>query len=126
VKLEPIRDYLVAQAVAGGNEIFIHTMPDTVQKGILLLSPLSGTTIDHELPGYLKGSFQAIARAPRYVDGEALAEAMSRALTIKNQAMGIYKVNYIRPRHLAIPYQHSKANLLEFSVNFDVCLVSIG
>src|SRR5262245_55617835 len=98
-------------------------MPDSVQQGMLLLSPLTGTKIDYELPGFLKGGMQGIARSPRYQDGEALALAMSAALTVNNKVIGDAKFNYLRPRHLPIFYQASKGHIFEFSVNFDACFV---
>lgn len=124
MKLEPVLQKLVDDGLGvAGQDLFVHRMPDTVTVGALLLSKLSGTPIDHELPGYRKTSFQVIVRHTDYVQGEQLAEQISSALTIRNAQVGSLKVKYIQPMHEPVIFPISEGDHLEISVNYDAVYV---
>lgn len=109
-----------------GENIFVHMMPSSVSQGILLLSPLSGVPIDHELPGYRKTSFQAIVRHTSHASGKALAEQMSNALSLVNTTLSGYDVKFILPRHEPVVFPVSEGDFLEISVNFEAVYVNLS
>ncbi len=45
-----------------GTDIFCHYMPANVKSGVLLVTPNTGITIDHELKGFYHDSFTVIVR----------------------------------------------------------------
>lgn len=100
--------------------IFLNMMPAECKLGILLRSPLTGTRIDHELPGYYKTKFQVIVRTPDYVKGEELIKKTVEALTIKNDTqVGGMLVRYMRPCHKPVPYPLSGGGFIEFNVSME-------
>tara|TARA_R110000851_G_C13102760_1_gene569250 strand:- start:33162 stop:33545 length:384 start_codon:yes stop_codon:yes gene_type:complete len=125
MKLEPIAQHLVTEDVAEqGVDLFIYNMPSGVEIGILLISSLSGTEIDYELPGFKRTSFQAIVRHTEFVEGRELADLVSSTLTLKNGTMlDNLLVRYIRPRHEPVVYPVSEGDYLEFSINFDAVYI---
>ena len=124
MNLESIAEYLNAQGLGvPGQTVFVHKMPAEVKEGILLLSSLSGTQIDYELPKYRKTKFQAIVRHTNHIGGKELSKQVMNALTLYNHNLTGMKVKRIRPRHEPIVFPVSKGNLLEFSVNYDAIYV---
>lgn len=124
--LRKVRDYLEAQMALDGSAIKpkVFYMPEDFSEGVVLLPDLTGALIAHEMPGFRKGRFQVIVRAPNHISGEALADDMVRKLTMLNvEIHPTVLVNYIRARHDPIPYQKSKGGYFEFSTNFDFCAV---
>jgi hypothetical protein len=118
-----IANYLEAQGqgyTTGRNkDIFIFSMPEQVEKALLLKDHPLGTDYDHELPGYFDTEFQVIVRAKEHAEGEEKAEAVSAALTTLNQTIGELNVNYIRPRHLPMVFPVSEGDYLEWLLTFD-------
>jgi len=128
MKLEGIQDYLEAEDVGEtGVDLFINHMDDEVKEGVVLMSPLTGTYIDHELPNYRKGSFQVIVRARDYESGDELARTISDLLTLENTRTTIddMAIKYMRPKHEPIVFPRLQGGGLEFSVNFEVAYVII-
>ncbi len=131
MKLEMLAQVLVdADLGEIGQTIFVHHMPETLNQGVLLRTPLVGTPVDHYLPGYYKGRVQAIVRAITQTAGDELAIAVIKAL----QTLGgttltdaetdtSLKINYLRPDTLPIVFPRSEGNLKEWSINFDCCYV---
>jgi hypothetical protein len=120
MKLEPLAQYLKDQDIAiPGTDLFIYEMPSSVKVGILILTSLSGTNINYELPDYRKTTFQVIVRHTDHVKGRELAELVSSGLTMSGATLEGMSVNYIRPKHEPVVYPVSEGDFLEFSVNFD-------
>ena len=118
--LEAVAEFLKSERVAvGGKDLFIHEMPSKVSIGVLLLTPLSGTTINHELPKYRTAGFQVIVRHTDHVNGRLLVDQVMASLTMANVTLGGLKVNFIRPKHEPVVYPTSEGDFLEFSVNYD-------
>ena len=124
MNLIPLAD-LLENAGLGvkGESIFIGMMPAESDQAILLRNPLSGTLINHEMPGFFQSHIQLIVRTPsvEYSAGESLIERAIAALTASEKQIGTAFFNYIRPRTLPVVYPLSKGNLLEFNVVLDVC-----
>ena len=108
-----------------GVSLFQHHMPEGCVNGILLRTPLNGIAIDHNLPGYFKGSLQAIVRSDSHELGDGLAASVSSALTLSNRIFAspngsfLMKVNHLYPTNLPIIYPRSPGNIFEWSINFD-------
>lgn len=121
MNLLPLAELLQANKIGTmGKTIYINMLPIDVPNAILLRNGLSGTLIDHELPGYTKTQFQVIVRAPGYQQGYDLMERVTNAITLNNETVGIYHFNYCRPHTEPVVFPLSAGNLLEFSVHFDV------
>lgn len=119
----PLINRLVAQSVGVvGKSLFLSMMPTECQLGVLLRPPLTGTQIDHELPGYYKTTLQVIARSHDYEEGLALVNKAVKALTIKNdtQLQSLF-VRYLRPCHKPVSFPLSEGNFIEFSVKMEIC-----
>lgn len=122
MNLLPLADLLETAGLGTkGGTLFIDMLPAEATQAILLRNPLSGTPIDHELPGYYQSHLQMIVRTPagKYADAEALIAAATAALTVSEQRIGSMFFNYMRPKTLPVVYPLSKGNLLEFSVQLD-------
>ncbi len=122
MNLMPVAERLESATLGvRGKTIFINMIPAEAPKGILLRNDLRGTHIDHELPGYYKGFFQLIVRAPNYTAGEELIKEAIAALTVVETQVGTQHFRYIRPKTLPVVFPLSKGALLEFSVHMDCC-----
>ena len=125
MRLESIAEKLEVDGVGTrGASLFVHRMPENVDRGVLLLSRLAGTPINHELPGLRRTSFQVIVRDIDYASGYAKAEQISQLLSIENQLVGDMNIHWILPKHEPVVYPVSKGDLLEISVNFEAVYVA--
>lgn len=124
--LTTLAKYLEDQGVGTrGQDIFVHLMPEGVTLGVLLLMPLTGAIVDHELPGYRKHRFQAIVRCrtQEIETGEALAWRVYNTLYVEGVRIGNLSVKHFYPIHEPVFYQRSEGNMVEWSINFDACYV---
>lgn len=113
-------------AQALGVDLFQHHMPETVTSGVLLKLPIAGIPVNHYIPGYFKGSFQTIVRAPQDSVGEPVAKKIWKALTIYEQTYndpdtGEFQmlIHHLFPRDLPVRYPRSIGNLIEWAITFD-------
>ncbi len=111
----------VGQFTGRDKDIFVFNMPDRVDSGILLKDAPLGTTIDHELPGYFSTEFYAIVRATEQSKADAVADAMSTALTINESgSVAGLAVNFIRPRIIPMVFPISEGDYIELLVIYDI------
>jgi len=106
--------------------IYINMMPAEAELAILLRTPLSGTRIDYELPGYYRTEFQVIVRGRSYAAASDLMARVLESLTflVETQLDSI-AIKHCRPRTEPVPFPLSKGNLLEFNVMFDIAFTKI-
>lgn len=128
MRIEFLSDRLEALGLGKvGKSIFEHEMPAECRTGVLLKLPLQGIPIDHELPGYFRGSVQAIVRAQQDETGRTLADKVMAALTITGETFtsdGVeMRVNFLRPKTLPVTYPRSDGNGKEWSINLDASYV---
>ena len=126
MNLMPLANMLQDEGIGvQGETLFVNMLPITAEFGVLLRSPLTGTPINHELPGFFQADFQLIVRAPagQYNAGEELVERVVAALTMYERQVENQFFNYCRPRTEPAVFPLSKGNLLEFSVMMDCCYV---
>ena len=122
MELEPIADKLQSAGLGvKAKSIFIHAMPVECKKGILLRSPLQGTQIDHELPGYYKAQFSVICRSHNHAEAVQLANDATAALKGYNTTVGAMDVRHLLPNHLPVVFPVSEGNFIEALVKFDIC-----
>ena len=111
-----------------GKDLFIYFMPADVTVGVLVVSSLSGSKINYDLPGYRKDvGFQIIVRGPNLNEALTRATAIMKAVTITKRIMlpaipsigapAIY-VSYARPLHDPQPYPRMLGKGWEVSMNF--------
>jgi hypothetical protein len=109
-----------------GASIFINHMPVDML-GVLLRDPFGGLRLDHELPGFRKGSFQLIVRDKTMAAAQAKMTAAIAAIATEleqDYPQGV-KVKYVRQRHDPIAFPVTAGNLQELLVNIDVCGVLV-
>lgn len=114
-----------ADIATSGENLFVHEMPSEVKSGVLMLEPLRGFEKDHELPGYRKGRFGVVVRAPDYQTGYPICLAVEKALTLVEADCGAFFVKYCRSVHDPVRFPVSGADLIEFSLHFDACWVVV-
>jgi hypothetical protein len=121
--LEPIAERLELQGLGvQGHDIFINFMPAEAT-GLLLRYPVGGMGIDHDLPGYRKGSFQLIARGKEFEETKTLINQAVLALEMAEADLTGMRVKYMRPRHDPFTFPPSVGNNIEFVVNVDCAYV---
>lgn len=121
MNLMPFADKLETEKIAvKGKSLFINMMPVTCKTGVLLRDKLTGTPIDHELPGLYRASFQVIARSPDMVAGQQLIDSVSASLTLTETQLGSMLIRYSRPVELPTVFPLSDGNIYEFNQWFEV------
>lgn len=103
-----------------GSSLFINFMPFECKTGILLRTPLSGTRVDYELPGYFKCDAVVVVRAPEYMAALTLMQDVMKSLTIYEQEMGDIYMRYIRPASLPVSFPVSDGQFYEVQVRFEM------
>ena len=83
-----------------GTDIFCHYMPANVKSGVLLVTPNTGITIDHELKGFYHDSFTVI------MDMFPVEETVSE---------GVY-FRLVRPMSMPITYPKNEGSLIEAGI----------
>lgn len=123
MNLMPLANRIDALRMAKlGVDLFLQQLPQEAEEGVLLRSPLIGTKINHELPGYYKSTFQLIVRGHDVEVISARTARIVKAITfIAETKLGAQTFKYCRPDHLPSIFPLSEGNLLEASVTFDVC-----
>lgn len=109
-----------------GVSLFLNMMPSEAESAILLRSPLSGSRINYELPGFYQTQFQVIVRSHDYALGDKLMAQVLTALTMTDTQVGPMLFNYIRPHTDPVVFPLSAGNLLEINVLMDCCFVVTG
>lgn len=102
-----------------GKTLFINFMPMECKAGILLRSPLAGTDIDHELPGYYKSTFNVIVRGHDYQTAAAKMEQVMKTLCFFETEISGIHYKYVRPKSLPVTFPVSDGNFYEIQVSFD-------
>ena len=132
MNLKAIAHYLETKRFGrAGESVFITEMPLECREGILLLNRYSGSTIDHELPGWRDTGFRLIARSADYEAGEALAERAGAALKIQQDTqMGNTRSKLILmrrslPMNDPLPYRRSDGGYWEFEVDIECVYINL-
>ncbi|WP_297478392.1 minor capsid protein [Ferrovum sp.] len=124
MNLMPLADLLQQNGLGiQGQTIFINQMPVETPLAVMLRTPLSGTKVNYELPGYYKTNFQLIARADGFENGKALSDSVTAALTLVETQVETMYFKYCRPMTLGIPFPVSKGNLIEISTMFECIFI---
>lgn len=109
-----------------GKTMFCHALPPSVTTGIVIMGDLSGSEIDHDLPGWRMGHIQVIVRDPSYSAGltlsrqiiTALSSEQPRDLAAAGGAPAI-RLRRLRPIHDPIVFPRSPGDVMEFSTNYE-------
>jgi len=112
-------------ATALGTDIFEHHIPETCSQGILLKMPMDGIPVNHYIPGFFKGRFQAILRSKDHAYGDANSLLINKALTFYQRVFTdstsgatLMRVLQCFPSTLPIVYPRSAGNEYEWACNF--------
>lgn len=107
-----------------GVDIFINDMPLDCQLGVVLRDRLSGTKIDHYMPGYRVADFQAAVRSREMVAGRDYANALVERLTITRdvELPGVL-IKQMLPQNDPRPYRRSAGAFFEWEVDVDIVYV---
>lgn len=120
MKLEAVAEILTNLGLAiPGQTLYIYSMPEGCQAGILLLDdPSQPTEIDEYIPKLRKSNFMAVVRGASYEDAMALATQVRNALDLYNQtATNGLKFLRLRPTYDPIAYPIAGSDVVEVCVN---------
>lgn len=120
MKLEAVAEVLHNAGIAiSGNTLYIYSMPEGKQVGVLLLDePDMPTEIDEYIPKLRKSNFRAIVRGSSYQDAMALAYQVRDALNLYNHtATNGLKFLRLKPTYDPIAYPVAESDVVEVSVN---------
>ncbi|MFW6855384.1 minor capsid protein [Burkholderia gladioli] len=122
--LMPLATYLEAAGVGKiGQSIFVDQMPSACERGVMLRNRRPGVRIDYNLPGYLKGQIQLMARSHDYQDGSQLIDQALKAITLISTQVGAQFFNYCRPDTTPTAFPTSAGNFIEWTTALNVCFV---
>lgn len=126
---------LLVQAKVGtlGKTLFCHRLPAEIASAVVVMGALTGTEINHELPGWRMGNLQVIVRHPDYTQGMILARQVVAALSIEQSrdlpataVAPAIRLRRLRPLHDPIVFPRSEGDVVEFSMNFEGVWVILG
>lgn len=108
-----------------GVDMFEESFPATVNKGIMLRSPLTGIVIDPHIPGFHKPLMQVILRDTDIAAGKVKAKQILDVLTVTEikdypataDRMAV-RLSVFYPKTLPIQYPRLDGNSVEWSMNF--------
>ncbi len=120
MKLEAVAEILVTQGIATvGDDLYIYSMPEGRQSGILLIDdPNTPTEIDEYIPKLRKSNFCAIVRGTSYETAMTLAYLVRGALDVA-QVTATNGLIFLRlkPTYDPIAYPIPESDVVEVSVN---------
>jgi len=123
MKLEPLAEWLERQGFGKrGRDIFVHHMPESAKRGILMTIPVFGQETYPDLPSLRRSRFQVIVRGYDYKNGLEKAHEIQNALTWDERQETLndeITIAHMFPRHDPIPFPSSKGDILEIAVTFD-------
>jgi hypothetical protein len=124
MRLDLIAEYLEGEGVGTrGRDLFINFIPQDAS-GILLRDNFGGTRYDHELPGYMRGDFMLITRAPDYETAKNLIDLARQTLRrLPGLAQDTVSWKRVLPVRTPFPYQPSPGGNIEFAQNIDCVYV---
>jgi len=103
-----------------GLNLFVHRMPEAVQRGIVLLNNLNGSRVDPDIPNYRRGRFRLIARETTHKAAFALIQSVAPYLTLKMTKIDDVEFKYLTPENDPVIYPVSLgSNLLEIAIVFN-------
>lgn len=122
MNLMPLIDLLQVKGIGvAGADLFLNMMPATVTQATMLREPLTGTEINHELPGYYKTEFQVIVRSPDFIEGRTLIDDVVAALTLEEETVDSIYFRYCRPYAQPVSFPLSDGSLIEYTVKMCAC-----
>ncbi len=108
-----------------GETLFRSYMPPEVRIGAMIRVPLTGIDIDPYKPNYYRGQFQVVTRHVSPVDGDALANTISRLLLVRSPESysasierGQAMISVFQPETLPIRFPSLEGNGFEWSQMF--------
>jgi Bacteriophage minor capsid protein len=120
MKLKAVSEILHGQGIATfGVDLYIYSMPEGRNSGILLLDdPDTPTEVDEYIPKLKKSNFRAVIRGTSYEEAMNLAYLVRNALDVHGvtAANGI-KFLRLKPTYDPIAYPLGEADIVEVSVN---------
>lgn len=104
--------------------VFVHSMPAEVTKGVMVRENFGGTEINNEMLGYVKAEFQLIVRDSNYLAADTLVKAISAAMRQEGGTLpGMRQLNYLRPVMEPYIYPLTVGGLWEAYVKWEACYV---
>ena len=120
---------LQAAGYRPGADLFIDTIPGTINKAIMLRTTLAGIAIDPHIPNRYRGPLQVVVRDVDATDGLRRAKEIQRLITLDRReyhpanpaaGRGPVHLDLCSPKTLPVRYPRLDGNGLEWSQMFDV------
>jgi hypothetical protein len=110
----------IVEEALPGETVLIYNMPDTLTRGILLVSNTGGAQRDLDIPGMRRARFQAVIREREYQSGYNLGLQVAAALDKREVTPEVgFRISLVRPLNDPIAFSRSKGGFIEFSINFE-------
>lgn len=110
-----------------GSDLFIGTIPGTINSAVMLRTTLAGIKIDPFIPKRFRGPLQVVVRDTDAIRGGRRAKEIQLLLTLHvrehfegNAERGPVHLDLCQPMTLPVPYPRLEGNGLEWSQMFDV------
>lgn len=108
-----------------GESLFRNYMPPEVTIGAMVRVPLDGIPVDHYMPNYYRGKMQVITRHINPVDGDFMANSISKLLRVEypesyiaSVERGAAIISIFLPLTLPIRFPSLAGNGFEWSQTF--------
>lgn len=99
--------------------IFFNHIPEDVEVGAMIDTPIPGYEIDPDWPGYFNDMTELVIRHPDPQEGFRLCREAMKILTVRSQTFDGYHFNHIRPVTEPTAYPVSTSGSREFAIRFD-------
>lgn len=119
MKLEAVAEILHNSGIAvKGENLYIYSMPEQTQVGMLLLDdPDTPTEIDEYIPKLKKSNFRVIVRGVSYEEAMERAHQVQAALNLHGYTVNGLKFLRLKPTYDPIAYPIADSDVVEVSVN---------
>lgn len=108
-----------------GESLFRNYMPPEVKVGAMVRVPLDGMRIDPHMPNYYRGKMQVITRHTNPVDGDLMANAITKVLIVQvpesyiaSDERGDARIMIFFPETLPIRFPSLAGNGFEWAQTF--------
>ena len=103
------------------SDLFEQFMPEEAG-GIVVVMPLTGVEVDHEVPQARVATVQVIVRDKTRSAADLALEVFEK-LGAKEIRVNRHWLRYLRPVHEPVPFQRSPGGRYEYLINFEVSYI---
>lgn len=99
-----------------GVDMFVHHLPASVKRGVLVTYPNSGIGIDRELHDFYQDGFTVIVRDTNITAAQTLADRIMALLPARDVDVGKVCFRYIQPLSLPVVFPRDDGAMFEVGI----------